>query len=146
MSVLMSMEPADIIQVLAIQDELGFQHWTAEQFRAELEQRYTLAFVQKNGIMIEGFAIWHLLGDEAELCSVAVARLQQNRGIGSSMMRSMHEILRKAGAERFFLEVRAGNVPAQALYLKLGYAVVGKRRKYYSDGEDAVLMTGGGAN
>jgi ribosomal-protein-alanine N-acetyltransferase len=45
-----------------------------------------------------------------------------------------------AGAESAVLEVRAGNKAAISLYHKLGFAEVGKRKAYYSDGEDALLM------
>jgi ribosomal protein S18 acetylase RimI-like enzyme len=38
------------------------------------------------------------------------------------------------------LEVSAANAPAQALYLSEGFAVVGRRPKFYNDGSDAVLM------
>lgn len=39
------------------------------------------------------------------------------------------------------LEVRASNHGAQQLYEQLGFARVGLRRRYYSNGEDAILMT-----
>lgn len=39
------------------------------------------------------------------------------------------------------LEVRTGNAAARALYAGAGFAEVGRRRRYYTDGEDAVLMT-----
>jgi ribosomal-protein-alanine N-acetyltransferase len=39
-----------------------------------------------------------------------------------------------------FLEVKASNKGAQRLYAKLGFEEVGRRRRYYSDGSDAVLM------
>ena len=40
------------------------------------------------------------------------------------------------------LEVRASNAPAIALYMKHGFAQVGRRRGYYDDPkEDAILMT-----
>jgi ribosomal protein S18 acetylase RimI-like enzyme len=45
------------------------------------------------------------------------------------------------GAVRSTLEVRAINLPAQHLYEKLGYEVVGRRRRYYRDGEDGLIMT-----
>ena len=44
-------------------------------------------------------------------------------------------------ATRATLEVRAGNVPAQRLYEKLGFAADGVRRRYYRDGEDGLIMT-----
>lgn len=49
--------------------------------------------------------------------------------------------MRSPAAELVLLEVRASNSPALALYTSLGFERVGLRKRYYSDGEDAVLMT-----
>ena len=48
---------------------------------------------------------------------------------------------RRPAAEAVLLEVRASNLAAQALYARLGFERVGLRKRYYADGEDAVLMT-----
>lgn len=48
---------------------------------------------------------------------------------------------RRDGAESVLLEVRASNAAALHLYDSLGFERVGLRRRYYADGEDAVLMT-----
>ena len=38
------------------------------------------------------------------------------------------------------LEVRVSNAAAIALYEQLGFLQVGRRKGYYQDGEDAILM------
>ena len=138
------MEGGDIGAVLSIQERTAFLHWSEADFASELAHAYTYAFVLKKGILVVGFAIWHLMADEAELCAIAVDTGEQGRGLATFMMQSMHETLQAAGASNFFLEVRASNAPAQALYAKQGYTRVGIRRGYYSDGEDAWLFTVGG--
>ena len=46
------------------------------------------------------------------------------------------------GARIYHLEVRAGNLAAQKMYLGFGYEIVGRRPRYYREnGEDALLMT-----
>lgn len=137
------MAEGDLPAVLQIQTQTGFQHWSLQQFQQELGLDYSLDFVLTSATIIQGFAIWHWLGDEAELCAIAIDPSVQKTGLGSFMLRSMHQHLRQRGAKRFFLEVRASNVAAQALYTKMGYQSVGVRRKYYADGENAVLMSCG---
>jgi ribosomal-protein-alanine N-acetyltransferase len=44
------------------------------------------------------------------------------------------------GAVKVHLEVAAGNTPARALYDTVGFTEAGRRRRYYSNGEDALLM------
>jgi cellulose biosynthesis protein BcsQ len=48
--------------------------------------------------------------------------------------------LKNQGIEKIFLEVRKSNIPAKSLYEKIGYKEISVRKKYYSDGEDAVVM------
>jgi ribosomal-protein-alanine N-acetyltransferase len=47
---------------------------------------------------------------------------------------------RARGAAAMFLEVAAGNTPALALYAREGFAEVGRRRRYYADGADALVL------
>jgi [ribosomal protein S18]-alanine N-acetyltransferase len=47
---------------------------------------------------------------------------------------------RKRGAGAMFLEVAAANGPALALYAREGFTEVGRRRRYYSDGTDALVL------
>ncbi|MCR5088407.1 MAG: ribosomal protein S18-alanine N-acetyltransferase [Oscillospiraceae bacterium] len=76
--------------------------------------------------------------DEGYIGNVAVRTEARRQGIASQLLRS----LERPGLSFLTLEVRAGNVPALALYRRLGYTEVGLRRNYYRDPqEDAVLMT-----
>jgi ribosomal-protein-alanine N-acetyltransferase len=51
------------------------------------------------------------------------------------------EVGRHAGAPRAFLELRAGNSSALALYEKCGFNVTATRNRYYCDPvEDALVM------
>jgi ribosomal-protein-alanine N-acetyltransferase len=49
---------------------------------------------------------------------------------------------KRLGASTAFLEVRSGNIAAQALYQKCGFKAIARRPRYYSEPlEDAVVMT-----
>ncbi len=72
-----------------------------------------------------------------EILNVAVDPAFRRRGVGSALVR---EALSGWRGE-VFLEVRASNAAAQALYKSLGFKQVGRRPQYYSDpAEDAVVM------
>ncbi|MBR5279619.1 MAG: GNAT family N-acetyltransferase, partial [Clostridia bacterium] len=64
----------------------------------------------------------------------------RRQGIGEQVLARILERLGENGVEKIFLEVRASNVAARALYSKMGFVVIGKRKGYYSGGEDAVIM------
>ena len=73
--------------------------------------------------------------------SFTTPRVSRHR-LGEQLFKTGSEAAYAEGARIFHLEVRAGNTAAIRLYEKFGYAVVGRRLKYYKDtGEDALLMT-----
>lgn len=78
---------------------------------------------------------------KGHIVSVGVLPEARRLGIATVMMlRAMKAMKVYYGAAEVYLEVRVSNTPAISLYEKLGYRVVGRIPKYYSDGEDAYLM------
>jgi ribosomal-protein-alanine N-acetyltransferase len=82
-----------------------------------------------------------LMVDEAHIATVATHPDWRGCGLGLYLMLGLLDAAMARGARLSTLEVRAGNAAAQQLYLKLGYQVAGRRRRYYRDGEDALIMT-----
>lgn len=114
--------------------------WTAEAVREEITRRGAVAL----GVLQDGEALGAILGftvvDELEIDVVAVAPTARRRGLGRSLVEAAMARARSCGAAQAFLEVRAGNAAARALYASLGFAESGVRRGYYDDGEDAIRM------
>jgi [ribosomal protein S18]-alanine N-acetyltransferase len=81
-----------------------------------------------------------MAGDEAEILTFGVVPEARRRGHGGSLLREAIGAARAKGAGAMFLEVAAGNAPALALYAREGFAEVGRRRRYYSDGADALVL------
>lgn len=46
----------------------------------------------------------------------------------------------EAGAARIFLEVSVENAAARRLYARAGYTQIGRRKAYYADGTDALVL------
>ena len=82
-----------------------------------------------------------LLADEAHIATIASHPDWRGCGLGQWLMLALLDAAMQRGAVRSTLEVRAGNLPAQRLYEKLGYEVAGRRKRYYRDGEDGLIMT-----
>jgi len=76
----------------------------------------------------------------AELVSVAVGPACRGQGIASALMRSTLRRLRLRRVRQLTLAVRASNRPAQALYAGFGFTGVRRIRRYYEDGEDALVL------
>jgi ribosomal-protein-alanine N-acetyltransferase len=87
-----------------------------------------------------GFLVARQVGPEWELENILVQESAQRRGLADALLSRFFEVLRQRNAESVFLEVRASNAAARALYQKHGFVETGRRRNYYSDPtEDAVL-------
>jgi ribosomal-protein-alanine N-acetyltransferase len=76
----------------------------------------------------------------AELVSIAVGPAWRGQGMASSLMRSTLRRLRLRRVRQFTLAVRVSNRQAQALYAKFGFARLRQLRRYYEDGEDALVL------
>ena len=102
-----------------------------------------LSLARSDGDVI-GFALGRIVLKEAELLLLAVRQDGQRKGIGRMLLDRFILVAASRGADRLHLEVRAGN-PAMNLYLKAGFAEVGRRKNYYtgSDGQiyDALTLT-----
>lgn len=88
----------------------------------------------------ESLLVAEVLAPEAELHLIGVAPSARGRGLASALLRACRAEARALGAERLYLEVASRNAPALSLYQRQGFTVVGRRRGYYRDGDDALLL------
>ena len=95
----------------------------------------------KTGGQVIAYAFWHLVVDEVHVLKVAVAPAWRGQGIASRLLERCFTLSVEQGAKSAHLEVRPSNIAAIELYQKLGFELVGRRPKYYTDSkEDALLM------
>lgn len=107
--------------------------WTANDF-ADLKKSGCDVIASKNG-----FIVWRVVADEAEIITIGVHPNARKTGIAAAMLGIAEVEIKKANANRIFLEVAENNIPARKLYEKYGFKSVGNRPKYY-DGVDAIIM------
>jgi ribosomal-protein-alanine N-acetyltransferase len=96
------------------------------------------AISEDNNIM--GYIIATLVSTDCEIHNVAVDTPYRRNHIAEMLFAHLESIVRGT-ADNIFLEVRKSNTPAQALYQKIDFQVVGERKNYYDyPKEDAILM------
>jgi len=88
----------------------------------------------------EGFVLARAAAGEAEILTLAVHPAARRRGLGQALMAAALAGAAARGAAAMFLEVAAGNGAARALYAGLCFVEVGRRRRYYADGSDALVL------
>lgn len=82
---------------------------------------------------------WAIL-DEAHITVLAIDPRYQRRGLGKWLLVNLLEDACDRTLTRATLEVRPSNSRALALYESLGFETLGRRRRYYTDGEDALIL------
>ena len=93
-----------------------------------------------SGGLLAGCILYSVAADTADIEIVATDPDLRRKGIGAALIREAEIRLSESGVSKVFLEVRAGNEPAVSLYEKCGFIRISVRKKYYKDGEDALLM------
>lgn len=118
--------------------------WGEAEFETMLAERNTLVHRLRLGRRIIGFAVSRMAADEAEILSIAVGADHRGRGLSRNLLLTHLGHLAGRGVRTVFLEVEENNKPARRLYERAGFAVVGRRERYYREpnGEqlNAVLM------
>ena len=133
------MEIDDIEPVIAIDREIFPDPWSEDSLRRQMESSHALYLAAESGGRILGYLGTQLVLDEGEILRIGVGRAWREKHIGTLLLRELSELT--PGTVIWNLEVRESNAPAIALYRKFGFAVIGRRRRYYRDPEeDAVLM------
>lgn len=139
------MERADLETCGQIEQSAG-DPWSLAQLTEELENQQAggasrLFVALLPGQPVVGLAAWQLAAGEASLYTLTVSPKARRTGAGSALLRESMEALRGEGAETAFLEVRASNAGAIALYEQAGFVADGRRPRFYQNPtEDAALM------
>jgi ribosomal-protein-alanine N-acetyltransferase len=121
-------------------------HWTASDYdrifsAPELQTDWRrIALVLENAGKVEGFLVAQTVGGEWEIENVAIEPAARRHGHGTRLVGELLDRARAQGASAVFLEVRASNQAARALYEKWAFVESGRRPRYYREPEeDAVL-------
>lgn len=134
----------DVAGVLAIERSSFATPWTESTFRSLLRRKGTGLWVAVSGAEsgeVVGYAVVWAVLEQAELGNVAVAEGYRRRGLATRLVRTVLDWLRAEGVRELYLEVRESNAAARALYERLGFRPIGRRKGYYSrPREDALVL------
>lgn len=127
-------------EVAALHARLFDEGWSEASIKSLLEHPASASLIAVAGDpkTIKGFVIAQLAADEAEILSIAVAPDWQRAGLGVRLIEGLIRASRRGEARKVFLEVAEDNAAARALYAKLGFREIGRRRGYYKRPAGAV--------
>ena len=142
-----AVEPASLRDAPALAQIHGasfHRGWSEGEFENMLSERNTLVHRLRMGRKVIGFSVSRIAADEAEILSIAVAQGYRGRGLSNNLLLTHLGNLAGRGVRTAFLEVEENNQPARRLYKRAGFAVAGRRERYYrqASGEplNALLM------
>lgn len=132
----------DLDNIINIENRVYEFPWTIDMFENCLTAGYC-CWVCGDCNLLHGYSIMLVGAGECHILNLCIAPEFQRRGLGQYLMTHLLHLGKRYNADSAFLEVRASNHAALALYLNLGFNEIGKRRNYYpskSGREDALML------
>ena len=139
------MREADLASVAALEAQIHAAPWTIGNFRDALAAGYAARVGERDGRIV-AYGVLMLGPGEAQILNLSVVPEARRQGIGRELLRYFVDDARWLHAGQIFLEVRASNVAAIALYETEGFTPVARRLGYYpgvgvdAPREDALVM------
>ena len=139
---LVPMDKSHLPQVAALERACFSDPWSERLLEQELyNDLISLVVAQGEDGTVLGYGAVQAVLDEGCLEKIAVDPAYRRQGVAEAIL-SAYLRFGRAHLAFLTLEVRESNAPAIALYEKLGFQTVGRRKGYYADThEDALLMT-----
>lgn len=130
------------IAFIASAREYGFfDGWNENMIRSAIGGGRFFGFIYESDEKPAGFLTYTVGADGVfDLEDVFVLPEFRGKGAGGALVEKFICSAAESGAEKIFLEVRKSNLVAARLYEKFGFKAFSVRKKYYADGEDAVVM------
>ena len=134
----------DLDEVLNIEASSSPHPWSKNLFMEEMKNPFAYCFIiQIKGISnhpVIGYICFRNIEDESELLNICVHPQYRQMGIAKKLMQFYIEFCGKRKIKTFYLEVNALNQPAIHLYHLFFYQSLGRRKKFYQEKFDALLM------
>jgi ribosomal-protein-alanine N-acetyltransferase len=135
----------DLPSVAELEAQIHAAPWTIGNFRDALAAGYA-ARIGERASRIVAYGVLMLAPGEAQILNLSVVPDARREGLGRALLRHFVDDARSLNAGQIFLEVRASNLAAIALYETEGFAPVARRVGYYPGAaadaprEDALVM------
>ena len=131
----------DIDCVLKIEKENFNNPWIKDQFiRCYKQPLIFLSYVYCRSYRVIGYFISEIIIDEVHLHKIAVGKKYQNNKVGLKLIKHLIKQSQFLDKQKICLEVDSINIPALKLYNNLGFSMVGERKEYYNNNNNAILM------
>ena len=131
----------DILRISELEMEcFPKEPWSYRMLADSFENENFVGILCEENGEIAGYGGVTVGYDTADIDNIAVSERYRGCGMGGVPLEELVRAARERGAAKIFLEVRVSNAVAMSLYLKHGFKGVYARTRYYTDGEDCLVM------
>jgi len=135
-----SLVPSVAAAILALETAQEIRPLGAAALLEEAARDDGVLLVASQDEQVVGFASARSIAGDVHVLRITVAPPHRRQGIGTLLLSGLLDWAGERAASSVVLEVRAGDPVAQQLYTRAGFVRDGLRRRYYPDGEDALLL------
>ena len=138
---ILPMDQTHVAQIAQLEVLCFSDPWSESSIASELSNPLSCWLVAVEGEKVAGYVGSQTVIGETDMMNVAVHPDYCRQGIANRLILTLVDALKERGSHWLMLEVRQSNAPARALYEKLGFAEVGRRKNYYRNPkEDALIL------
>jgi [ribosomal protein S18]-alanine N-acetyltransferase len=119
------------------------KRWTDGMLKDELSHEHGFHFGVRMpfGKGLCAYVLCRIFAGELHIHRLCTRPAERRKGYGAALLSHVFAAAQKKKALKVLLEVNASNGTAVSLYRRLGFTVDAERKKYYTDGNDALLMS-----
>ena len=134
-----ALDKTDIPFLVSARDSFS-DAWDEKMLLSAFNAGNFFGFIAEDGVLPTGFITYSVNIDTADMQDLFVAEIYRRKGVAYALIASFIKDAKSRGVKKLFLEVRESNTPAITLYKKAGFNLISVRNKYYSDGENALVL------
>ena len=139
--ILEKMNASHVAEIAQLEKICFSDPWSEKSVASELENTLSCWLAAIENGQVAGYIGSQTVCGETDMMNVAVHPEHRRKGIAEALILGLIDELKTMESHCLTLEVRASNAPAIALYEKLGFSEIGRRKNYYRNPrEDALIL------
>lgn len=135
-----SLTEQDFVAIKTAKDSGYLDEWNESMLKSAVKNGNFYGFKATSDEEILGYVHYSTCVDSMDINSVFVFPKFRKNGLGEKLLNAVISVAKEKNIDKIFLEVRKSNFSAINLYEKVGFIKISERKKYYPNGEDAVIM------
>lgn len=132
---------SDLETIFNIEKHSYSNPWTFNDLEKEIQNCFSKNYLIKRSKNIIGYVFTHIVIDQMQINNFCISEKYRRYGYAKYFLNNILAYIKSVDIKYVYLDVRESNIAAFKLYSSSGFKIDCIRKKYYSDGENAILMS-----